>query len=132
MNEAKIEYILIDIQQQLAKYTNTRINNLAVYVVCLDWVHTLISTCRIKTKCRAAYAQLYDIGKIRKYLVQQNAEQLIHAPEHSRIEYCNGLLTGVAKYIIRKLQMVQDTATRVLCRVGKYQCVYCHLTSNIN
>ena len=110
MNEAKIEYILIDIQQLLANCTNTSINNVAVYVVCRVWVHTLISTCRMETKCRAAYAQLYDIGKIRKYLVQQNAEQLIHALVHSRIEYCNGLLTGVPEYIIsRKYSFVSPS-----------------------
>ena len=71
-------------------------------------------------KCRAAYVQLYNIGKIRKYLDQQNTEKLIYALVYIHIDYCNALLIGLPKYLIRKLQMVQNTAARVLCRIGKY------------
>ena len=70
-------------------------------------------------KCWMAYPQLYNISKIRKYLHRQSAEQLIHIPVHNHIDYCNVLLTGLPKYIIKKLQMTKNTAARVLCRVGK-------------
>ena len=40
----------------------------------------------VKSKCRAAYAQLYNIGKVRKYLDHQSAEKLIHALVHSHID----------------------------------------------
>ena len=73
-----------------------------------------------KSKCRAAYAQLYNIGKIRKYLDHLSADKLIHALVHSHIDTCNALLFGLPKYFIKKLQMVQNTAARVLCSVGKY------------
>ena len=74
----------------------------------------------VKFKCRAAYAQLYNIGKIRKYPDQHSTEKLIHALVHSHIDYCNALLTGLPKYLKRELQMVQNTVVRVLCRIGKY------------
>ncbi len=74
----------------------------------------------VKFKCRAVYAQLYNIGKIRNYLDQQSTEKLINALVHSRTDYCNALLIGLPKYLIRKLQLVQTTATRVLCRFSKY------------
>ena len=48
----------------------------------------------VKFKCRAVYAQLYDIGKIRKYIDQQSTEKLIHALVHSHIDYCNAILIG--------------------------------------
>ena len=48
----------------------------------------------VKFKCRAVYAQLYDIGKIRTYIDQQSTEKLIHALVHSHIDYCNALLMG--------------------------------------
>ncbi|KAK2172007.1 hypothetical protein NP493_1002g00002 [Ridgeia piscesae] len=81
----------------------------------------------IKSKCKAAYAQLYNIGKVRKYLDHQSAEKLIHALVHSHIDYSNALLIGLPKYLIQKLQMVQNTAARVLCRIGKYD----HITSTL-
>ena len=74
----------------------------------------------VKFKCSAAYAQLYNIGKIRKYLDQQSTEKLIHALVHSHIDYCNALLIRLPKYLIRKSQIDQNTAARVLCRIGKY------------
>ena len=81
----------------------------------------------IKAQCRAAYAQLYNIGKIRKYLDQNSTEKLIHALVHSHIDYCNALLIGLPKYLIRKLQMVQNTAARILGRIRKYD----HITETL-
>ena len=63
--------------------------------------------------------------KMRKYLDHQSAEKRIHVLVHSHIDYCNALLVGLPKYLIQKLQMVQNTAARVLCRIGKYD----HITS---
>ena len=53
-----------------------------------------------KYKCRAAHAQLYNIGKVRKYLDHQSAEKLIHALVHSHIDYCKALMVGLPKYLI--------------------------------
>ena len=75
----------------------------------------------VTMKCRAVYAQLYNICKIRKYLDHQSVEQLIHAVVHSYSDYRNALLTGLPKYVIKKLQRVQNTTARVLYRVGKYE-----------
>ena len=83
--------------------------------------------CEIKSKCRAAYAQLYNIEKIRKYLDHQSAQKLIHALVHGHVDYFNALLIGLPKYIIKKLQIMQNTAARVLCRVGKYD----HITPTL-
>ena len=81
----------------------------------------------VKSKCRAAYAKLYNIGKVRKYLDHQSAEKLIHALVHNHIDYCNALLIGLPKYLIHKSQMVQNTAARVSCRIGKYD----HITPTL-
>ena len=128
LTHSKAEYILIGTPQQLTKCTNMAINihalncvrNLGAY---FD-KHMTIEQ-HIKSKCRAAYAQLYNIRKVKKYIDHQSAEKLIHALVHSHIDYCNALLIGLPKYLIQKLQMVQNTAARVLCRIGKYD----HITS---
>ncbi len=45
-----------------------------------------------------------------------NAETLIHAFMTSRLDYCNALLGGCSARLINKLQLVQNTAARVLTR----------------
>ena len=128
LNNSKTEYILFGTSKQLAKCTNTAINIGGHEVHAQNCVRNLAAYFdkhmsmeeHVKFKCRAAYAQLYNMGKIRKYLDQQSTEKPIHALVHSHIDYCNVLLIGLPKYLIRKLQMVQNTATRVLCRIGKY------------
>ena len=41
---------------------------------------------------RTAYYHLYNIGRIRCYLSQSAAEQLVHAFITSKLDYCNALL----------------------------------------
>ena len=135
MNDAKTEYILIGTKQQLSKCQNVSITIGNSVIQPSDCIRNLGAYFdknmsmeqHIKIKCKAAYAQLYNISKIRKYLDYKSAELLVHALVHSHIDYCNSLLVGLPKYLINKLQMVQNTAARVLCNVGKYE----HITPTL-
>ncbi len=49
-----------------------------------------------------------------------DAEKLVHAFMTSRLDYCNALLGGCPAFSINKLQIVQNTAARVLTRSRKY------------
>ena len=129
MNDAKTEYILIGTQKQLAKCKATSITIGNTTIQAADCVRNLGAYFdknmsmekHINTKCKAAYAQLFNIAKIRKFLDNKSAETLIHALVHSHIDYCNAFLAGLPVYLVKKLQMVQNTAARVLCRVGKFE-----------
>jgi len=57
-----------------------------------------------------------------------NAEQLVHAFITLRLDYCNALLDGCTARLINKLQLVQNTAARVLTRTRKYD----HITGSVN
>ncbi len=48
------------------------------------------------------------------------AEMLIHTFMTSRLDYCNALLGGCSAHLINKLQMVQNSLSRVLTRTRKY------------
>ncbi len=74
----------------------------------------------VSSICKAAFFNLKNISKLRPMLSMSNAEMLIHAFMTSRLDYCNALLGGCSARLINKLQMVQNTAARVLTRTRKY------------
>uniref|UniRef100_A0A4W5LFQ7 Reverse transcriptase domain-containing protein n=1 Tax=Hucho hucho TaxID=62062 RepID=A0A4W5LFQ7_9TELE len=74
----------------------------------------------IKTVSRTAFFHLRDIVKIRNFLSKNDAEKLIHAFVTSRLDYCNALLSGYPDKSLNKLQLVLNTAARILTRTPKF------------
>ena len=70
--------------------------------------------------CKNGYFSLYKIGKIRKLLDKACTEKLIHAFVTSRLDYCNGLLYGIPKYQIDRLQSLQNAAARLVSCTRKF------------
>ena len=68
---------------------------------------------------KCAFYHLRTISHIRKYLTMQTTEILIHAFVTSKLDHCNSLLYNVPKNVIKKLQLVQNAATRLITRSKK-------------
>ncbi len=68
---------------------------------------------------KSAYYHLKNIAIIRCFVSSQDLEKLVHAFITSRVDYCNGLLTGLPKKTIRQLQLIQNAAARILTRTRK-------------
>ena len=64
---------------------------------------------------------LKDIGRIRSLLSQEHTEMLVHAVISSRIDYCNSLFVNMKRSDFFKLQKVQNSAARLVCRARKRQ-----------
>ncbi len=64
----------------------------------------------VKAVTKSAYYHLKNIARIRCF---------VHAFITSRVDYCNSLLTGLPKKTIRQLQLIQNTAARILTRTRK-------------
>ena len=60
-----------------------------------------------------------NIGRIRKYLNNEDCEKLFHAFVTSRLDCCNGILYGLLESELAKLQRIQNTAARLVARVKK-------------
>ncbi len=67
----------------------------------------------VKAVTKSAYYHLKNIARIRSFVSSQDLEKLVHAFITSRVDYCNGLLP---KKSIRQLQLIQNTAARILTR----------------
>ncbi len=63
-----------------------------------------------------SYYHLKNIARIRFFVSSHDLEKLVHAFITSRVDYCNGLLTGLPKKTIRQLQLIQNAAARILTR----------------
>ena len=81
-------------------------------------------TTHVNAVCKAANFHIWNISQIRKYLTRSATEQLVHAFVSTKLDYANSLLFGIPEYLVDKLQKVQNTAARVVCRLPKH----CHIT----
>ena len=95
------------------------IRNIAVWID-----NTFSMKPHVINTCKSACSHLHNIRRIRKYLSRDSTEKLIHAFVSSRLDYCSGLLYGLPKKLISKLQRVQNTAARIVYCMP----TFCHIT----
>ena len=75
---------------------------------------TLTFETQINYVCKTSFWNLRNIWRIRTYLDKPSLEILIHAFITNKLEYCNSLLTGLPKYLIKRLKSVQNAAARLV------------------
>lgn len=68
---------------------------------------------------KTSFFHLRNIAKVRPFINQKDAEKLIHAFISSRLDYCNALLTGLPKKTTERLQLIQNSAARLLTRTKR-------------
>ena len=73
----------------------------------------------IRSVTKSAYYHLKNIARVKGLMCQQDLEKLIHAFIFSRLDYCNGVFTGIHKKSIKQLQLIQNAAARVLTNTKK-------------
>ena len=74
----------------------------------------------IKAITKTAFFHLSNIARIRPILSLCDAETLIHAFVSSRLYYCNVLFSGLPSCSTRSLQLVQNSAARILTKNRKF------------
>ena len=69
---------------------------------------------------KTAIFQIRNIAKIRSFISFTDAETLIHAFVTNHLDYCNSLFSGLPKSSLNRLQIIQNTAARVLTKTRKF------------
>ena len=75
---------------------------------------------QVKATCKSGFYHIKNLWRIRKFLNEEQAIVAAHAFVSSKLDYGNALLGGVPKYLVKKLQVVQNAAARVVTKTGKY------------
>lgn len=69
--------------------------------------------------CQSIHYHLRNINRIRGVLDVEITKLLVHALVTSRLDYCNSLFVGLPGSSLKRLQILQNKAARVVARSGK-------------
>ena len=67
------------------------------------------------------------MSKIRTYLDRESTEAIIHAFVTTNLDYCNAILYGLPKVLLKRLQLVQNRAACIVTFTKKYE----HITPSL-
>ena len=128
LNDEKTEVILIGTKYFKSKLSNIEIkvgdkniastssvNNLGVI-----FDDTLSMERFVIKKCQCAMFNLRCIANMRKYMDEDITRTLVQAFVISRLDYGNSLLYGVKQSLIKKIQLVQNSAARLVSLSSRY------------
>ena len=127
MNDSKMEVICFGTSHSLSHLGRVNVAiggslvNLAPVVKNLGILDSQLTMERhVTSTCKSAYFHLRNIARICKFLPRLSLERLIHAFIFSKLDYCNVLFLGLPLCLLRKLQLVQNSAARLLSGCRKY------------
>ena len=123
LNENKTECMLFGTEYNLRNYAHVEymhigtskikvtplIKNLGVYID-----RTLTLKNQILNTVKTCNYHLRNIAFIRKYLNEDTVNTLIHNHIISRLDYCNSLYYGLPNNLLKKLQIIQNKAARLV------------------
>uniref|UniRef100_A0A803SXN9 Reverse transcriptase domain-containing protein n=1 Tax=Anolis carolinensis TaxID=28377 RepID=A0A803SXN9_ANOCA len=69
---------------------------------------------QVSAVARGAFAQLKLVRQLRPYLGKPDMVTVVHALVTSHLDYCNALYVGLPSKTVRKLELVQRSAARLL------------------
>ena len=128
INDDKTEIIVIGNKNQLDKIRNRHIRvdtasvtpSNSVRNLGFQFDKTMSFNEHINNICKKANYQLIRISQLRKYLSLSSTQILIHSFVTSQLDYCNAIMYKLPKYQIKKLQVIQNKAARIITKTRKY------------
>jgi hypothetical protein len=81
---------------------------------------TLSFTHHVSSVCKSAHYYMRDLRRIRRSINKSTAISLANALVSSRLDYCNSLFFSLTKKELGRLQSIQNTLCRIVCRLPKW------------
>ena len=134
-NSDKTELLIIGTRQQLKKLNidSIQVGDVTVQKVAharnlgviID--ENLTMSRHVNQICKIGYYHLKNISAIRKNLDKKDTEKIIHAFISSTLDYGNALLYGTSQKNLNKLQVLQNSAARLIEKLRKHD----HITETL-
>src|SRR5437870_7694058 len=86
----------------------------------------------ISSICRSSFFQIRQLRHIPSSLDRSSAIILANSIVHSKLDYCNSLLYGLPASSTIRLQYVQNSLARVVCKSSRMQSHTSSLLSNLH
>ena len=84
---------------------------------------------QVTSVVRAAHFHLWRFAQLCPYLDMGALTMLAHALIISRIDYCSAVYVGLPLRLMWRLQLVQNSAARLITEVKKFQHIFPTLTT---
>ena len=81
--------------------------------------------------CKSCYFNIRNIYRIRKFLSTELTKILVNAFVTSRLNNCISILYGLPRYVLHKLQLIQNCAARLILGGYEYDYITPHSESFI-
>ena len=132
LNDDKTEFIMFGTQRALQSVSEWTVSVGDVEVVPSRTVRNigammdsaLTMKPHIDSIIKSCYIQMRSLSKIRKYLTEEAAKSLTHAFVSSRLDMMNAILFKIPDDLLKKLQLIQNHAARIVKKANRY----CHAT----
>jgi len=125
LNSSITEFLLIGLQQQLAKIHNCSLNTTdsARNLGFIFDSHLSFSD-QISFLSKSCYYHIRELRCIRHHLDFKTASIIATSIVHSKLDYCNSLYYNLSKSRTNRLQVIQNSLARAVVKAPKF----CHVT----
>ena len=118
LNDGKTEFLVLWKKSVTLGGTNVKAVESARYIgAVLD--SELCMTQHINSIVCSCYCHLRQIAHIRPHITQVATATLVNCLITSRLDFMNSLLYGIPDYLLRKLELIQNNAARIVCQKKK-------------
>ena len=130
INPSKTEYLLIGTPLQTSKVLDSSIyfrdiklsNTESARNLGVTFDSSLTFNSHIASVCRSAFFFIRQLRQLRSSLDFDSSVILANSIIHTKLDYCNSLFSGLPNLSISRLQRVQNSLARVVCRSRKFSC----------